>query len=113
MLVGTDKLIPVEKIGFFELSKQTGRVRIIASKGWELLQGRSIRFESENLKTDMSIPVAVDDKVEPGLKIESADVKVFKRWGMVLVFPVKSPTGIIHGFLVLGAKKVRCEISER
>jgi two-component system, OmpR family, phosphate regulon sensor histidine kinase PhoR len=101
----TDKLIPVEKIGFFELSDQTGRVRIIASKGWELLQGRSIRFESENLKTDMSIPVAVDDKVEPGLKIESADVKVFKRWGMVLVFPVKSPTGIIHGFLVLGAKK--------
>jgi len=101
----TDKLIPVEKIGFFELSNQTGRVRIIASKGWELLKGRSIRFESENLKTDMSIPVAVDDKIEPGLKIESADVKVFKRWGMVLVFPVKSPTGIIHGFLVLGAKK--------
>ena len=105
MSVGTDKLIPVEKIGFFELSNQTGRVRIIASKGWELLKGRSIRFESENLKTDMSIPVAVDDKIEPGLKIESADVKVFKRWGMVLVFPVKSPTGIIHGFLVLGAKK--------
>jgi len=40
----TDKLIPVEKIGFFELSNQTGRVRIIASKGWELLKGRSIRF---------------------------------------------------------------------
>lgn len=101
----TDKLIPVEKIGFFELSNQTGRVRIIANKGWELLKGRSIRFEEENLKTDLSIPVAVDDKVEPGLDIESADVKVFKRWGMVLVFPVKSPTGIIHAFLVLGAKK--------
>ncbi len=100
-----DNLIPVEKIGFFELNNRTGRVKIIANKGWELLKGRSIRFESENLKTDMSIPVAVDDKVEPGLKIESADVKVFKRWGMVLVFPVKSPTGIIHGFLVLGAKK--------
>jgi signal transduction histidine kinase len=53
----------------------------------------------------MSLPVAVDDKVELGLKIESADAKVFKRWGMVLVFPVKSPTGKIHGFLVLGAKK--------
>jgi signal transduction histidine kinase len=100
-----DKLIPVEKIGYFELNNQNGRVRIIANKGWELLKSRSIRFESENLKTDMSIPVAVDDKIEPGLKIESADVKVFKRWGMVLVFPVKSPTGIIHGFLVLGAKK--------
>ena len=100
-----DNLIPVGKIGFFELDNQTGRVKIIANKGWEILKGRSIRFESENLKTDLSIPVAVDDKVEPGLKLESADVKVFKRWGMVLVFPVKSPTGIIHGFLVLGAKK--------
>ena len=100
-----DNLVPVEKIGFFELNNQNGRVRIIANKGWDLLRGRSIRFESENLKTDFSIPVAVDDKVEPGLKIESADIKVFKRWGMVLVLPVKSPTGIFHAFLVLGAKK--------
>jgi two-component system, OmpR family, phosphate regulon sensor histidine kinase PhoR len=100
-----DNLIPVEKIGFFELNNQNGRIRIIANKGWALLQGRSLRFESENLKTDMSLPVAVDNKIEPGLKIESADIKVFKRWGMVLVFPVKSPTGIIHAFLVLGAKK--------
>jgi two-component system phosphate regulon sensor histidine kinase PhoR len=101
----TDNLIPVEKIGFFELIQETGRVKIIENKGWEMLQSRSIRFESENLKTDLSIPVAVDDKIEPGLKIESADIKVFKRWGMVLVFPVKSPGGIIHGFLVLGTKK--------
>jgi signal transduction histidine kinase len=105
IVLRVDNLIPVEKIGYFELNNQTGRVRIIANKGWEILKGRSIRFESENLKTDLSVPVAVDDKVESGLKIESADVKVFKRWGMVLVFPVKSPTGIIHGFLVLGAKK--------
>lgn len=100
-----DNLIPVEKIGFFELDNQTGRVKIIANKGWEILKGRSIRFEFENLKTDLSVPVAVDDKVEPGLKIESADVKVFKRWGMVLVFPIKSPSGIIHAFLVMGEKK--------
>jgi signal transduction histidine kinase len=100
-----DRLIPVEKIGYFELDNQTKRVKIIAEKGWKLLRGRSIRFEFENLKTELSIPVAVDDKVELGLKVESADIKVFKRWGMVLVFPVKSPTGTIHGFLVLGAKK--------
>lgn len=100
-----DKLIPVEKLGYFELNNKNGRVRIIANKGWDLLRGRSIRFEYENLKTDMPLPVAVDDKVEPGLKIESADIKVFKRWGMVLVLPVKSPTGIFHSFLVLGAKK--------
>lgn len=101
----TDTLIPAERIGFFNLNKSDGKVRIVASKGWDLLIGRSIRFEAENLKTDLSIPVAVDDKVEPGLDIESADIKVFKRWGMVLVFPIKSPTGIIHAFLVMGEKK--------
>ena len=100
-----DKLIPVEKIGFFELDNRTYRIKIIAEKGWEMLRGRSIRFEFENLKTDLSKPIVVDDKIEPGLKVESADIKVFKRWGMVLVFPVKSPTKIIHGFLVLGVKK--------
>lgn len=101
----TDNLIPVEKIGFFRLIEPGERIKLIADKGWEILRGRSIRFESENLKTDLSLPVVVDDKVEPGLKVESADIKVFKRWGMVLVFPVKSPTSLIHGFLVLGAKK--------
>jgi len=100
-----DTLIPVEKIGFFNLNKESGRVRIIANKGWEILKGRSLRFEAENLKSDMSLPVVVDDKVEPGLNVESADVKVFRRWGMVLVFPIKSPTGIIHAFLVMGEKK--------
>ena len=101
----TDSLIPVDKIGFFLLSKPENRIRIISNKGWDLLNGRSIKFEEEKLKTDLSLPVAVDNKIEPGLNIESADIKVFKRWGMVLVFPVKSPTGVIHAFLALGAKK--------
>lgn len=100
-----DALIPVERIGFFNLNKEDGKVRIFANKGWEFLKGRSIRFEAENLKTDLTLPVAVDNKVEPGLNVESADVKVFKRWGMVLVFPIKSPSGIIHAFLVMGEKK--------
>lgn len=101
----TDSLIPVDRIGFFILEKPDNRIRIIANKGWDLLKGRSIKFDEEKLKTDLSIPVAVSDEVEPGLKVESADVKVFKRWGMVLVFPVKSPTGTIHAFLALGKKK--------
>ncbi len=101
----TDNLIPVEKIGFFELNGQTKKIMMVANKGWDKLTGRSIRFEPKDLKTDLSTPVAVDNRVEPGLKIESADVKVFRHWGMVLVFPIKSPGEIIHGLLVLGEKK--------
>jgi signal transduction histidine kinase len=101
----TDSLIPVNNIGFFILRQSDNRIKLIANKGWDLLKGRSIRFEAENLKTDLSLPIAVDDRVEPGLNIESADVKVFKRWGIVMVFPLKSPTGSVHAFLALGAKK--------
>jgi len=101
----TDALIPVDNIGFFILRQSDSRIKLIANKGWDLLKDRSIRFEVENLKTDLSLPIAMDNRVEPGLKIESADVKVFKRWGIVLVFPVKSPTGTVHAFLALGAKK--------
>ena len=33
-----DNLIPVEKIGFFELNNRTGRVKIIANKGWDIIK---------------------------------------------------------------------------
>jgi signal transduction histidine kinase len=101
----TDELIPVDKIGFFQLNTFDNRIRMISNNGWEFLKGRSLRFEEENLKTDLSVPVAVSDKVEPGLNVEAADARVFKRWGMMLVFPIKSPSGLIHAFLALGLKK--------
>ncbi|MDT3696008.1 MAG: hypothetical protein ROY99_06405 [Ignavibacterium sp.] len=43
-----------------------------------MLKGNSVRFEIENLKTDLPLLIAVDGKIETGLKVESADVKVFK-----------------------------------
>jgi signal transduction histidine kinase len=100
-----DALIPVEKIGLFILIKPENRIRLIAHKGFDILVGRSIKFDEENLKTDLPLPIAVDDIVEPGVTVESADLKVFRRWGIVLIFPVKSPSGEIHAFVVLGAKK--------
>ncbi|MBT8392427.1 MAG: hypothetical protein HKP17_12980 [Ignavibacteriaceae bacterium] len=100
----TSQLIPVDNIGFFILSKPDNKIKMIANRGWDKLKGRSLRFEEEKLKTDLSIPVAIVEQVEPGVNIEAADVEVFKKWGMVLVFPVKSPTGIIHAFIALGTK---------
>lgn len=100
-----DALIPVSKIGFFILGHPENRVSLLAHKGFEILVGRSLKFDEENLKTDLPIPIAVDNNVESGVKVESADIGMFKRWGIVLVFPVKSPSGEFHAFLVLGAKK--------
>ena len=100
-----DALIPVEKIGFFILVKSENRIRLLAHNGFDILVGRSLKFDEENLKTELSLPIAVDDNVESGATVESADLKVFKRWGIVLIFPVKSPSGEFHAFVVLGAKK--------
>jgi len=54
---------------------------------------------------NLSLPVAVESKIESGIKIELADTKVFNRWGMCLVFPLKSAEGQIYAFIVLGEKK--------
>ncbi len=101
---GTYELLPVEKIGLFLLDKND-HLKLSAHKNFDLLKGRSLKFQRDNLKTDLSLPVALPGKVENGVQTEIADVKVFERWGIDLVMPIKSSEKVIHGFLVLGAKK--------
>jgi signal transduction histidine kinase len=100
-----DELIPVEKIGFFVLKEPENRIKLLSNKGFDILVGRSLKFEKEKLKTDLPLPIALKDRIEQGVEVESADLRVFKRWGMVLIFPIKSPSGEFHAFLVLGEKK--------
>src|SRR5690606_11609682 len=66
---------------------------------------RSVNFNRSELKTKLTKPVALPDNVEHGVEIEYADLKVFKRWGIALVFPFRSVQDEIFGFLVLGKKK--------
>ncbi len=100
-----DELIPVEKIGFFLLNASNNMLKMISHKNFNLLVDHSVKFEPDNLKTNLLLPVALADSVESGVNIENADVNVFRRWGMNLVFPIKSSNGDIRGFLVLGSKK--------
>ncbi len=105
LVASTFRAIPVERAGFFVLDEESRRLRLIAHRNFDLLATRSVRFEIEKLKTTLSIPVAVADRVEPGTKCEPADKPVFERWGMALVFTLKSEQGVFLGFFVLGAKK--------
>jgi signal transduction histidine kinase len=101
----TVRLIPIHKIAFFILRKTDNRIMVLAHKGFDIIKNRSIQLEVEKLKSDLSLPIALDDMVEREVEVESADISVFKRWGMALAFPVKSPSGQVHGFIVLGKKK--------
>lgn len=98
-------LIPVEKQGFFLFSEANSRIYLQAGENFDILRRRSIFLDRKNLKTNLASPVALVNKVEPGSQIEEADYKVFKRWGIALVFPIKSTSDEILGFLVLGEKK--------
>ena len=101
----TDELIPVERVGFFVLKESGNRLKTLAHKNFDLFDKYSVRFEAEKLKTRLQIPVALDNKIEPGITYESADEKVFHRWGMALVFPMIAENLESLGFLVLGEKK--------
>lgn len=105
IILRIDQLVPVKKIGIFSLNLPENKLKLVAHKNFDLLKNRSINFQRQNLKTDLSLPIALNDSVEAGLPIELADVDVFQRWGINLAFTIKSPDGNIHGFLVLGVKK--------
>ncbi len=101
----TNELIPVDKIGFFELQMPGDKIKLIAQINFEFLMNRVITFKRWELKTTLQRPVALIEHVEDGLDVERADSRIFNRWEMALVFPFKSIQNEIFGFLVLGKKK--------
>lgn len=101
----TNKLIPTRKIGFFSFKKSEHKLHLIAHIGFDILNNRSVKFNEENLETDLSLPIVLQNKIEVGAEVEVTDTTVFGRWGINVAFPIKSESGVLHGFLVLGEKK--------
>lgn len=99
----TQEFIPVKKIGFFQL--KNSHIKLIAHQNFNLLVKRSLPFDSVNLKSRLTLPIADPAKVETGVIFEPADISVFKKWGMDLVIPVRTGDGVIYAFLVMGTKK--------
>ncbi len=98
-------LLPVEKQAFFIYNKENSRLYLKAEENFEILKERSVFLNRDKLKTSLPQPVGLKDKIEPGSQVENADIKVFKKWGIALVFPIKSNKDDLLGFLVLGEKK--------
>lgn len=105
LIARIDEIIPVQRIGVFLLRQSDKRLYLLSHRGFDLLELRTIRFRVESLKTQLTLPVALDSTVEAGVEFESADERVFTRWGMALVLPMKTAAGEFVGFLVLGSKK--------
>ena len=100
-----NNLLPVTKIGFFDFDPIRSRITLIAHKNFDLLEGRSVYLNQTELKSELNLPVALPDKVEASVALEIADNRVFRRWGIALVLPIKSTNAGLLGFLVLGEIK--------
>ena len=101
----TAGLLPIERIGFFTLREKGSRLQLVVHRNFDVLAARSVRFEAENLRSGLQIPVGLPDMIEASVMFEPADAAVFSRWDMVLVLPMTSERSQVLGFLVLGAKK--------
>ncbi len=98
-------ILPVERIGFFLVREPGSHLRLIAHQGFDLLTRHAPRFEVEKLRTSLHLPVALTDRLEPGIPHEPADAEVFHRWGLSLVLTMLSQENTTLGFLALGRKK--------
>lgn len=98
-------LLPVTKIGFFDFDLIKSRITLVAHNNFDLLEGRSIYLNQKELKSELNLPVALPDKVDSSVILEIADNRVFRRWGIALVLPIKSTNAGLLGFLVLGEIK--------
>jgi signal transduction histidine kinase len=101
----TGELIPVERIGFFILEETSGRLKLIAHRGFDLLADRGLTFQSEQLKSDLSEPIILQSLAPKDVRSEKADEEVFGRWGIASAFPIKTEGQIASGFLVLGQRR--------
>ena len=100
----TDEILSVQRIAFFTIRSFEDRMTLVAQKGFDILERRGIKLKKEDLKTGLDLPVALDEKMEPGATFESADPEVFSRWGIALILPLLSGDRNPVGFLVLGEK---------
>ncbi|HLF13488.1 MAG TPA: ATP-binding protein [Bacteroidota bacterium] len=101
---GVEKLLPVDRIGYFTLEQPGNRLRTLAERNFPTLRSHGVRFEIDRLKTGLDIPVGVDEHIERTVRHESADAEVFGRWGISIAVPMKTRGGELQGFLVLGRK---------
>lgn len=99
------KVLPVERIGFFTCDRDTHRLRLVAHENFAILEARGVSLHVDELTSALVRPVALASAVEPGLDVEPASEQVFGRWGIAVVLACVAEDGGFLGFLVLGRKK--------
>ena len=98
------RFVPVERVGFFLLEDTGERLRLVAHKGFDILERRGVMFQSDQLKTDLSLPVIRQSLAPQDREYEIADDDVFSRWHIAAALPMKMEEKRVSGFIVLGPR---------
>jgi signal transduction histidine kinase len=98
------RFVPVERLGFFALEETGERLRLIAHQGFDILERRGVMFQSQQLKTDLSLPVIRESLAPQTGEYEIADDTVFSRWHIAAALPMRMEEKRVSGFLVLGPR---------
>jgi signal transduction histidine kinase len=105
VVLRTAEVLPVERMGLFLASQPSGRLRVCAQRGFELLEKRGIPFDRTERGIFPVRSMALAEYVEQGVEIGRGDPSAFLRWGIAVAFPVPGAHDTLPGFLVLGPKR--------
>jgi signal transduction histidine kinase len=100
-----DGLIPVVRAALIVLKEPGHRMKIVAHRGFDLAAKHIPSLRVEQITTELRLPVARPEKVEPGIAIDKGLVDVFERWGISLALPLSLTPKDIVGVIVLGDKR--------
>ncbi len=100
-----DNIIPVERIGFFEGSKNEKSIKMTAENNLSGIIKRSIYVNPQKIENISSVISACPDKIEREVDASFSTADILKRYGLCLLIPVISGRFNFYGFLALGKKR--------
>lgn len=101
----TNNLLQLEQIGFFSMEDPDREPVLLAHRNGDRLLAVEGTKVVRRLQPPLRLPLALDDRLEPGVPHDSADLDLFHDRGIALVFSVPSERFETLALLVLGAKK--------
>lgn len=103
VITEVNQLIPVNRSAFYLYNSKGKSLSILSHQNMDHIQDKKYYMKSDDVM--IHSPSALRDAVEKETGIVISDSKLFRVFNLAAIFPVKSPSGEIFAFIVLGRKK--------
>jgi signal transduction histidine kinase len=99
-----NSLIPVDKVGIFEIDTTGNSLNLIAGQNLSHLLKPKISINLEKLETINTEIIALPDTIEREAKFSSGFSGILKRYGLNVLIPIVSESSRYFGLIALGSK---------